>query len=219
MGDYVYIDDSGDGGMKIGTGSTPHLVMSAIVFRDRKEIEHLARNIEECRRECGHRREFKFGKTNEKVKASFFEHLTDIDFAIRAIWFDKSKLYSPKLKASPKALKSYAIRELLTKNYGQIRDAKIFIDGQDTKGFDISDQSYFNRMVNRERPGTIRAVRFVDSSDSLGIQLADMTAGAIRRHTENRHKNPHACWTKILQKTWQPRGNLWEFTRTPRWQA
>jgi hypothetical protein len=67
---------------------------------------------------------------------------------------------------SPAALKSYAIRMLLTKNFGQIRAARIFIDGQDTKASGVEDSAYLTRMVNRESPGTIDQVRFVNSKDS-----------------------------------------------------
>ena len=33
------IDDSGDGGFKVGEGSTSHLIMAACVFRDPRQIE------------------------------------------------------------------------------------------------------------------------------------------------------------------------------------
>jgi hypothetical protein len=208
---HVFVDDSGDGGLKFASGSTSHLVMAACVFRDPLQIEELAARAEECRAATSHRHEFKYNATREKVKDDFFARTAPVRFHVRAICIDKARLTSAKLRSEPQALKSYAIRMLLTKNYGYIRDAKVFIDGHDTKAFGVGDGDYLMRMVNRESPGTIRAVRFVDSKVSIGIQLADMTAGAINRGVRTNKPANTKHLALLRPRTYQPSGSLWHF--------
>ena len=209
---HVFVDDSGDGGFKLGAGSSSHLIMSACVFRDPKEIEHLAANLAQCRIRASHQREFKYSKTSDKVKQHFFEAIADVDFAVRAIIIDKQLVYSPKLRSEPAAFKSWAIRQLLTKNFGQIQNARVVIDGQDTRGFGVSDERYLMGVVNRSAPGTISSVKFDDSRRNIGIQLADMTAGAINRSRRlGRHKKDRRDLDTFIARTHQPRGTFWLF--------
>lgn len=210
---HVFIDDSGDGGFKFESGASSHLVMAAAVFRDPKQIESLKYALQACKILNNHKPEFKYAKTKERVKDCFFDCTEHIDYDLRVIFMDKSKLYSLKLRSSPSALKSFAIRMLLTKNCNQIRRAKIVIDGQDTKGFGIEDRDYLMRMVNRESPGTIRDVKFDDSKFSAGIQLADMAAGAVNRCIRTNKPSSDKHLLRIRERAHQPRGSYWNFTR------
>ncbi len=208
---WVFIDDSGDGGFKFESGSTSHLVMAACVFRDPKQIELLQGLTAACAEKNHHRGEFKYNKTRDRVKDCYLNCIDPVKFAVRAIVIDKSEIYSSKLRGSPSALKSYAIRLLLTKNYGQIVDAKIVIDGHDQRGFGVPDRDYLTRMVNRESPGTIRTVEFADSKKNVGVQLADMVAGSIQRGYRT-HKPSDERHMKIIRpRTYHPSGTLWLF--------
>lgn len=213
---WVFIDDSGDGGLKFSSGSSSHLVMAACIFRDPKQIEHLAECVQQCREKNRHRTEFKYSKTREGVRDCFFECTESVDYAIRTIFMDKAKLHSPKLRSSPSAMKSYAIRMLLTKNYGFIQGAKVIIDGEDTKAFGIEDSAYLMRMVNQASPGTIGSVKFDDSKVNVGIQLADMAAGAINRGVRTHKTSDWKHLALIRPRMYQHRGGtLWDFTRAP----
>lgn len=207
---HIFVDDSGDGGFKLDRGSSAFLVMAAAVFPDPKEIEHLARCLSDCRAACSHQREFKFTKTSKKVRASFFSHIRPVDFHVRAIIIDKRNIHSPKLRSDPPLFKSWAIRQLLSKTYRQVQDAKVVVDGQDTRAFGISDAAYLMDMVNRETPRAIREVKFDDSKHNIGIQLADMCAGVIRRHEELR-KADMEQFNFVRMRAIQPKGNYWRF--------
>ncbi|MFJ6002568.1 DUF3800 domain-containing protein [Arthrobacter sp. NPDC092385] len=208
---HIFIDDSGDGGFKFDSGSSSHLVMAACVFRDPQQIELLNKCIANCAAHNGLRTEFKYFKTKERVKDCFFDCTKPVEYSIRAIYMDKSKLWSPKLRSSPSALKSYAIRQLLSKGFGTIHDAKVIIDGQDTKAFGMSDHNYIMNMANRENPGAIRRITYGDSKQNVGIQLADMVAGAINRGVRT-HKPADTKHLAIIKpRTWQPQGTLWPF--------
>lgn len=212
---HVYLDDSGDGGFKFGQGSSSHLVMAACVFRDPAHITAAAGLIEECSRHNRQTREFKYSKTKDRVKDCFFRCIGPAKFDVRAIVIDKRQIYSDHLRDHPSALKSYAIRMLMTKNFGQIRGAKLFIDGQDTRAFAMQDGAYLMRMVNREAPGTLTDVRHVESSSSRPIQLADMVAGAINRRVRTDRPSSPTHLTTFVRRTYQPRGTIWHFRPRP----
>ena len=65
-----------------------------------------------------------------------------MNFAVRVLVIDKTVLYSETLRKSPSKLKSFAISLLLTHTFDTVKNAKILIDGQDTKSFGITDASY-----------------------------------------------------------------------------
>lgn len=212
---HVYIDDSGDGGFKFGKGSTSHLIMSACVFSHPSEITSAVGMIDDCARARGITNEFKYSERSESSRDHFFESITPARFNVRAIIIDKSLIYSDKLRSSSEALKSYGIRMLLTKNFGQIRNAKVFIDGQDTKAFGMGDSEYLIRMVNGESPGTIAQVRHVDSALSRPIQLADMVAGAINRAVRTDQPPNSKHLETFRPRTYQPQGSFWHFKPRP----
>lgn len=189
--------------------------MSACVFDAVEDVSHVAELIDECAQGRRITREFKYSERSEASRDHFFECITPARFTVRAIIIDKSLIYSDHLRESPEALKSYAIRMLLTKNFGQIRDAKVFIDGQDTRAFGMGDASYLMRMVNREAPGTIAQVRHVDSATSRPIQLADMIAGAINRAVRTDRLSSARHLATFARRTHQPRGSYWHFRPRP----
>lgn len=208
---HVYIDDSGCGGFQFDRGSTPHLVFAACIFHEPVEIERLAAAIADLRQRTHHQREFKFNKTKDRLKDEFFSAIDPVRFTVRAIYIDKQYIYSSHLRTKPSALKSYAIRMLLSNSYGQINGAKVFVDGQDTAAFGIADKAYLQDMANRGRPGSIVKVNFIDSKDSVGIQTADMVAGAIGRGYRPDSKN-NPKWLHVVRpRTYYPRGTIWDF--------
>lgn len=214
---WVFIDDSGDPGFKFEKGSTTHLVMAACVFRERAHIERTMELIEGSRfqfRPNGESvsscREYKYSKTATGYKARFFEAIQPGTFDVRAIVLDKRVLRSEHLRANPKNLKSYLIRQMLTHHYGQIRGADLIIDGQDTRAFGASDHDYFMRMINREAPGTLTRVQFVDSQKSALIQLADMVAGSLRKSLEGCAES-RGYFESYRERTHQPHGSVWHF--------
>lgn len=207
----MYLDDSGDAGMKFDSGSSRFLVMAACVFTETIHIDEVAAAINDCSARHRQSREFKYSKTKERIKDDFFERVAHGTFSVRAIAIDKSRLRSRHLIEHPNDLKAYAVMQLLTHSFGEIRGAKLFVDGQDTRGFQMSNATYFRERVNREVAGTIRAVEFADSKQNVMIQLADMIAGAIGRHIREDDRQNSRHFDTFRRRTWQPRGTLWRF--------
>lgn len=210
---WVFIDDSGDPGMRLDRGASPFIVMSACVFRNPKQIERLKEQSEACALRRSHRVEFKYNNTKDKTKKLYFQHIEPLDFSARVIFAEKVKVRSPRLRSNGSALKAYLIKMLLAKNWGEIKNAKIVIDGDDLAAFGLPDQHYLMGLVNRDNPGTIHSVKFDDSKVNRGVQLADMTAGAVGRHLMQEKVNASRDFNAFRHRTWQPKGTYWDFTR------
>lgn len=216
---YVFIDDSGDPGFQFNGGSTRHVVLAACIFYTRDAMGSTIRKIDSARllnisdfNEHRFLREFKYHKTKERLKNQFFNAVKDADFQIRVIIVDKSVIWSERWKKSPETMKNELIYQLLSHNFGQIKDATVIIDGKDRKAFNLTDKlsNELKRSVNNFTPGTISEIKFADSKCSTLIQLADMVAGAVRK-SETGDVEALGHLSKIRSKTYQPRGTFWRF--------
>lgn len=209
---HIYIDDSGDSGFAFGSGSTRFMVMAACLFFQTQDIEAASVAVEMCREKNRQSREFKYTKTRDGIRDCFFECTADVSFSVRTIVVDKLQLRSAHLRENPRDLKSYAIKQLLTHGDGFIQDAKVFVDGQDTKSFQMSDAQYFKSNVNREQPGAVSQVAFVDSKDSNPIQIADMVAGAIHRFVREDEKHSDRHINTFTRRLVRPLGgSFWRY--------
>jgi hypothetical protein len=215
---YIYLDDSGDAGLKFDKGSSRYIVMAACVFETKEQVKTAWRQIESCRcvgfdgvKFTKYSREFKYNRTNSSLKKTFFECMDLVEYGVHVIILDKTQLYSEYLKENPNNLKAYLIRMLLTHSKGYLRDAVLVVDGKDNRSFGGSDQDYFMHMVNGECPGTLRSVEFVDSKKSPLVQLADMTAGAIHAMFEKGSPSSYAHVDIFRHKTWGEKGHWWFF--------
>ncbi|CAB0568870.1 hypothetical protein CIP107518_01935 [Corynebacterium diphtheriae] len=209
----LYLDDSGDGGFKFGQGSSTHIVFAAVAFDDPTQLEVLSKEIDEIRKQYNYQGEIKFNKSSDEARCALLSAVATTDCRILAISADKRYIYQPKLRSEPAALKAFLIRMLLSNHFGCISNAKVFIDGKDTKGFSTekSDVDYFMRMCNKKYPDTARAIRFVDSKRELGIQIADLVAGSLRRQLD---EDDSKFFDLVRSKTFHSsNGNHWEFTR------
>lgn len=208
---HVYIDDSGDGGVKFGKGSTRFLVMAACIFDETEQIELLDKTLAGLSSSLHRKTEYKFHKMKNSHKTMFFNTITPIDFHVRVFVLDKALIYSPEYRESPSRLKTFAITELLTHTFGTVRDAKILIDGQDTKSHGIQDVCYIKGKINSARNRVARKIEFLDSRQSIGIQLADMIAGATRVFAEN---GDSRFFDTFSHRMASPRGTYWEFGKS-----
>lgn len=188
------------------------MVMAACLFSRPDHIEEASAAVNRCREMNRQRREFKYTKTRDGIKDCFFTCTVQVPFAVRTIVIDKLTLRSDHLRANPRDLKSFAIKQLLTHGDGFIRDAKVFIDGQDTRAFQMTDARYFTHNVNRASPGAVSQVTFVDSKESNPIQIADMVAGAIHRFVREDEKHSDRHFNTFPRRLLRPLGgSFWRY--------
>lgn len=188
--------------------------MAACVFREPQHIDEAAKAIAACRVALGRgdRWEFKHAKTSADTKDRFFEATRMLTYSVRAIVIDKERLHSDALMQRAGYMQNFAIMQIFANTAGTVTNANLVIDGGDTRAFRLKSANYFLREVNEKAPGTLSKVTFDDSVRNPLIQLADMTAGAIRRHYETPEKANPLHFAMIKARTRYPNGSLWDFT-------
>ncbi len=174
----IFIDDSGDPGFKFRQGSSRFFIIACIIFNDPIAAEYAAVNLKLLKEQLGWKqeREFKFHRTNDKLKQLFFDAARKYNFKIHAIVVDKTKITKPDFKKS-ESFYSFVIQKVLD-NYSDMHLARISLDGSGNKNFRKKSTAKIRKATNKQSHRMVE-FRLVDSKDSVLIQLADMVAGAI----------------------------------------
>lgn len=178
----VFVDESGDPGLKIDRGSTRYFIVSLVVFEENEEAEALDRRIGLLKKELGlsGRFEFKFNKTSGNLKQQFLSAVSPYTFFYFGIAIDKTLLYGEGFKVKESFYK-YACSLVFENAKPYLRDAVIVIDGSGSRDFRLQLQRYFKRKMNQGTTRLIKKIKLQDSVKNNLVQLADMTAGAIAR--------------------------------------
>ena len=205
----VFIDESGDPGFKVKRGSTSYFVVALVIFDDELEAEETALKIKKLRRSLKKtdRFEFKFNKCSKKYRIKFLSTVKSCKFRVRAIVFQKDKIYSKNLRISKDRFYNYAIKMVLKHNNESIKGAKIRLDGLGERLFRRNLTAYLRRSLNAKEKIIIKNLRFRDSRKDVLIQLADMVVGSIARSYSKR-KTDCEEYKKIIKKRIE---DIWEF--------
>jgi len=208
----VFIDESGDAGFKFEKESSNYFIIAAVIFDDFLEAEKTAVAIKEMRRKEGFPDsvEFKFNKSKRKIREKFLETVKIFDYKIRYLIVDKRRIESNEFKNNKNSFYSYVIRMLLKHSNSTILNAKIRIDGSGDRVFKRNFSVYLRKYLNSNDKKIIKNLRFVDSKESVLIQLADMVAGSERRYFEYKDglKTDAEIYRSIIKKKID---DEWEF--------
>jgi len=179
----VFIDDSGDAGFKIDSGSSRYFVIALVIFDDELEAEKTAVAIKELRRELHfpEQVEFKFFKSKHSVRERFLRTIAPFQFRVRCLVVDKTRIRSAELKRNKDSFYSYCIKVVLKHSDSSILDAKVKIDGSGDRIFRRSFLTYLRKQLATQEQKIMRHCRLVDSQSNVLIQMADMIAGTVRR--------------------------------------
>jgi hypothetical protein len=204
----VFIDESGDAGMKLGSGSSPYFCVLAAVFKDNFSADACDRGIDQLRRELRKpsRHEFHFSHCPHPIKESFLRCVSQEQFSYDAFVIDKSRLFSPKFRDA-KAFYEFAV-SIVCENAGQdLADAKVVIDKNGNREFLQRLQRTLKCKLNGNGENIVRKVAMQDSQSNNLVQLADMACGAVahsitagdhrfRNIIRKRNERRVQCWPK-----------------------
>jgi hypothetical protein len=95
---------------------------------------------------------------------------------------------------------------MMTNDGGDLKDAKVVIDGSGDREFKRQFKAYLRRNISVD---CVRDLELKDSVRDSLIQLADMTAGAIARSYKT-DRGQADRWRKQLLAAKQI-GDIWEF--------
>jgi hypothetical protein len=188
----VFVDESGDTGLKLDKGSSKYFVITLVVFEEHDEALDCDKRIELLKKELGIKNEFKFSKLNVEKRKVFFEALIPYSFFYFAVVIDKENNNLGRFMFLENFYKySCSLVFEIAKPY--LKDAVVVIDGNGSKEFRFKLQSYLKLKTGA---GVIKKIKIHDSRQNNLLQLADMVAGAIHRDFSD--KTDKNTYRKIL---------------------
>lgn len=177
----VFIDESGDTGLKTDKGSSQYFVVTLTLFEENDEALSCDQRIELLKKELrlwpGF--EFKFSKLRKDQRIGFYKSVLPYSFFYFAVVINKSpdKLYGDGFRFKESFYK-YACGLVFENAKPYLKDATVIIDGSGSREFKQQLQTYLKKKIGST---IIKKVKLQSSKSNNLLQLADMVAGAINR--------------------------------------
>jgi len=179
----VFIDESGDSGLKIDQGSSKFFTVSLVVFEDREEAIACDKRIELLKTELGWplSSEFHFKNNSNRVRKFFIEAVSRYNFFYYGIVINKdpAKLYGEGFK-NKESFYKYACGLVFENAKDKLHEASVVIDQSGSLQFLNQLVKYLKKKMNSDRR-LISKIKMQDSSSNNLLQLADYIAGIIAK--------------------------------------
>ena len=191
---FVFLDDSGDTGLK--NSATSNFIIAAVLVVDRENLNNLTTALNNFRTDLGWNEfdELKFSSTRKSVIKNLLSFIHQFEFSAYAVIIDKTKIVGTPQYSSEETLHSYAIKELLLRL--ELSEPEIVIDGVAHKKQAERVRTYLRKSL-RQRGIEKCKINFVDSRKDVMIQLADIVAGSIARSLD-KNKKDHSDYLELL---------------------
>jgi hypothetical protein len=196
----VFVDESGDPGLKLGQGSTPHFVVTLVIFKDLRVTERVNKAIKAYRVKINFysQAEFHFTKLKDTYRIGFLEAVAPFEFEYYSIVINKEKLKGPGFHFKNSFYK-YSCRLVMNNAKKVLSNASVIIDGSGDRKFRRELAEYFRKQVNdADNPNRVVKVQMHDSKSDDLVQLADMICGAVARSYSD--KPDAKLYRQIIQK-------------------
>lgn len=182
----VFIDESGDAGFKLESGSTQFFTFALVLIQNNTDYEGINDEIYKLKStlSLSNNFEFKFQKSSHELKLDFFQSIRELPFSVRILSVDKSKIYSKHLIKNNKQFYNFMLKLVIANNGMKISDANIYLDGKSKREFRQELCSYLRTEIKSEQR-IIKKFKIIESHKEPCIQIADMFAGMIRRIKTN----------------------------------
>lgn len=180
----VFIDESGDPGLKLEAGSSNYFTVTLVAFEENDEALAADQRIQLLKREMGFPPyfEFHFNKLRADYRRQFLSALAGYNFFYFGIVINKRKLTGPGFQFRDPFYK-YTCGLVFENAKPHLANATVVVDGSGTKVFRRQLATYLRRRINDPRADNrfVGKVKVQDSRSNNLLQLADMVCGAIAR--------------------------------------
>ncbi len=178
----VFLDESGDSGMRDRSGSSAYFIVTAVLFEDHEEAEACDKRIAELRDELGKREnfEFHFNSCSNALRLRFLTAVSHFDFFYHSVVLDKSRLWNKGFHDKESFYK-YAAGLVFENAKPQLIQSKVVFDKCGNRDFRKQLRKYLQRRMNDSRRILIKRVAMEASHTNGLLQLADMICGAVAR--------------------------------------
>jgi hypothetical protein len=195
----VFIDESGDPGMKGKLGSSAYFVVTAVIFEDRDEAQACDSRIEEIRSQWFGSRpfEFHFNSCSRDIRERFLAETAKFEYLYTSFIFNKAKLYGEGFQYKNSFYK-YAVNLLFQNLKPYLKNATVIFDRCGNRDFQQELKKYLGRRVNEKgREQFVKRIKTNNSDSNNLLQLADMVCGAMARYLR-KAKQDHLAYRKII---------------------
>jgi Protein of unknown function (DUF3800) len=180
----VFVDESGDPGLKLERGSSEIFVVTLVMFESSEEALRTEKRINDLRAEMGMHSsfEFKFNKLQMTRRVEFLKTVSAFEFIYFSIVINKAKITSKGMSYKESFYK-YVCSLVFENAKHLLKESIIVIDGSGSREFRRQLQKYLKTRMNDQKDGKncIKKVKLEDSKKNNLLQLADMVCGAIAR--------------------------------------
>jgi len=184
----VFIDESGDPGLKIEKGSSRYFTVGLVVFEDNDEALDCDHRIQLLKKEIGWNKasEFHFKRNSNKIRRAFLEAVSPYSFFYYGIVINKDpkKLWGEGFK-SKESFYKYTCGLVFENAKEKLNNATVVIDESGSLDFKRQLVKYLRR---RTKKGIIKKVKMQRSQSNNLLQLADYIVGVINRSVQGKRK-------------------------------
>ncbi|HXH50166.1 MAG TPA: DUF3800 domain-containing protein [Terriglobia bacterium] len=186
----IFLDESGDCGMKDRQGSSKYFVVTTVLFEENDAASACDIHIGEMRAALRLHEdyEFHFNRCSDFIREQFLKGVIDQDFFYSAVVLNKAKLWGEGFKDKNSFYK-YTTRLVFENIKEHLQRATVVIDRCGERRFRDSIGSYLRRKINDGNPELIKKVKMEPSHSNNLLQLVDMVSGAIFRSFRHDKKN------------------------------
>jgi len=186
----VFIDESGDSGLKIDKGSSRYFTIGLVVFEDNAEAMACDQRIELLKEEIGWSKneEFHFKRNPPKVREKFLRIVGTFNFFYYGVVINKDpkKLLGDSFR-NKESFYKYTCGLVFENAKEKLRNAIVVIDQSSNLDFEKRLVKYLRNKINKEDK-IIKKVKMQRSNSNNLLQLADYVTSAINRSIQNKRK-------------------------------
>lgn len=187
----VFIDESGDPGLKIEKGSSSFFTVALVIFEDKDEALACDQRVSLLKKELGWEEdsEFHFKRNSDKVRRAFLQAIAPYSFFYYGIVINKDpkKLWGDGFR-NKKSFYKYACGLVFQNAKDKLDNSVVIIDKSGNLDFRRQLAKYLRRKMNEKDRKLIKKVKMQRSNSNNLLQLTDYIAGVINRSIQGRKK-------------------------------
>lgn len=186
----IFIDESGDSGLKIEQGSSRYFTIGLVVFDDSDEAIACDQRIQLLKKEIGwsENSEFHFKRNSDKVRKVFLKAIAPYNFFYYGVVInkDRNKLWGDGFQ-NKESFYKYTCGLVFENAKEKLINATVVIDESGNLDFKRQLGKYLRNKANRA-DRIIKKVKMQRSESNNLLQLADYIASSINRSVQNKKK-------------------------------
>ncbi len=182
----VFVDESGDTGLKFEQGSSTHFAVTLVIFADEGEAERVRQRVDALRVELRlpPTYEFHFFRNSVDIRRAFLRAVRGYDFRFRTLIVDKRKVSGVEFQSRSSFYRA-ACGIAFEGAKHLLHQANVKFDEGGEKAARKELAASLKQRLNVAEAEHIKKIGTQDSKTSNLIQLADMVCGAIYRSCQS----------------------------------